>query len=253
MSEHAFFHALLVGWLALSAVVFAALLFVTAPYGRHQRPGWGPTVDATLGWVLMELPAVGVFAFLFAVSARRAEPAAIAFLFLWEAHYLHRTFIFPFRRRSPGRRTPLSVVGMAVVFNVVNGYLNGRWLFALGPERPASWLADPRFLAGAALFAVGMAVNIQADHVLFRLRRPGEAGYRIPRGGLFRWVSCPNYLGETLEWTGWALATFSPAGLAFAVWTAANLAPRALAHHRWYRRRFPDYPPERKALLPYLL
>jgi hypothetical protein len=35
--------------------------------------------------------------------------------------------------------------------------------------------------------------------------------------------------------------------------TAANLVPRALSHHRWYQANFPDYPHERRALLPGLL
>ena len=42
-------------------------------------------------------------------------------------------------------------------------------------------------------------------------------------------------------------------GLAFALYTFANLAPRALSHHRWYRERFPEYPADRKAILPFLL
>ncbi len=46
------------------------------------------------------------------------------------------------------------------------------------------------------------------------------------------------------------IATFALAGLAFALWTAANLLPRARAHHRWYRRRSPDYPRQRRALMP---
>ena len=72
------------------------------------------------------------------------------------------------------------------------------------------------------------------------------------RGGAFELVSCPNYLGEILEWCGWALATWSWPGLAFALYTIANLAPRAVTHHRWYRETFPDYPPKRRALVPYL-
>jgi 3-oxo-5-alpha-steroid 4-dehydrogenase 1 len=89
--------------------------------------------------------------------------------------------------------------------------------------------------------------------VLRALRAPGERGYKIPKGGLYEWVSCPNYLGEMIEWTGWALATWSVAGLAFAVYTIANLAPRAVAHHRWYRMQFPEYPPGRKAIIPFVL
>lgn len=145
---------------------------------------------------------------------------------------------------------PLSIVTMGLFFNIGNGYLNGRYLFALAPARAAGWLADPRFVLGVILFVGGFVAHVTADRLLHSLRRPGETGYQIPQGGLFRWVSAPNYLGEIVEWTSWALATWSLAGLSFALWTAANLAPRAMSHHRWYREQFPDYPPERKALLP---
>ena len=89
--------------------------------------------------------------------------------------------------------------------------------------------------------------------MLIQLRKPGETGYKLPRGGLYERVTCPNYLGELLEWVGFAIASWSLPGLAFAVYTAANLVPRALANRRWYRERFPDYPSERKALIPFLL
>jgi steroid 5-alpha reductase family enzyme len=107
---------------------------------------------------------------------------------------------------------------------------------------------------GLGLFILGMLVNRQADRILRNLRRSmpnGQAhSYQIPEGGLYRWVSCPNYLGEIVEWIGWAVATWSWSGAAFAIWTAANLAPRARANHLWYLETMPDYPPERKALLP---
>ena len=142
---------------------------------------------------------------------------------------------------------------MAILFNLVNGYLNGRWLFSLGPVYDAAWLSRPALWTGGALFVLGFAINFHADTVLLRLRREGEDDdYHLPRGGLFRYVSCPNYLGEIVEWTGWAIATWSLAGASFALWTAANLVPRALSHHRWYRERFADYPRDRKALVPLL-
>ena len=62
-----------------------------------------------------------------------------------------------------------------------------------------------------------------------------------------------DYLGEILEWAGWALATWSFAGSAFAVFTLANLLPRALANHGWFKTQFADYPSSRRALIPYLL
>ncbi|MGM0576239.1 MAG: DUF1295 domain-containing protein [Myxococcota bacterium] len=254
MSERDLFDGLLAGWFVLSAVVFVALQFVSAPYGRHNRRGWGPQVPNALGWVLMELPAVALFAALFVVGDRHANAPAIAFLVMWELHYVHRTFVFPLRMRTRGKRIPLLIVAMAFTTNLGIDYLNARWLFTLGPERGVEWLADPRFIAGVLLFLGGFAVNVHSDHVLLRLRREREGrGYGVPFGGAYRWVSCPNYMGEIAEWCGWALATWSLPGLAFAVWTAANLVPRAMANHRWYRETFPDYPQERRALFPGLL
>jgi protein-S-isoprenylcysteine O-methyltransferase Ste14 len=240
---------------AYAAIAFVSLQFVSAPYGRHLREGWGPKINATLGWVVMEAPAPLVFfaCWLAGEPTRRFSAAGLVFLVLWQAHYLYRSFVFPFRRRGGQREMPISIVLMAILFNLANAYLNARWLYTLGPERTATWLADPRFLAGITIFAAGWWINQQSDRILFSLRKPGmENGYRIPHGGMFRWVSCPNYLGEIIEWVGWALCTFSPAGLAFALATAANLVPRARSHHRWYRETFPDYPQERKAIVPLL-
>lgn len=238
--------------LVLAAVTALALLFVTAPYGRHQRGGWGPTIPARAGWVIMESPAVLWFAAVYAAGDHRGETVPLVLLCLWQWHYLQRTLLFPLHMRASGKRMPLLVVGLAIGFNLLNGYVNARWISQLGSYSP-DWLRDPRFVAGTVVFATGWWINVSADRALFRLRGPGERGYAIPRGGLYEWVSCPNYLGETIEWCGWALATWSFAGLAFAVYTAANLVPRALDHHRWYRDRFADYPPRRKAIVPFLL
>jgi 3-oxo-5-alpha-steroid 4-dehydrogenase 1 len=173
-------------------------------------------------------------------------------LALWQLHYVHRTYVFPFRLRTTGKTMPIAVMAMAFAYQTANAYVNARWISELG-SYPSSWLGDLRFVAGSALFLGGFALNFAADTALIRLRERATDGYSIPQGPLFRLVTCPNYLGELLEWTGWALLTWSGAGLAFAVYTAANLAPRAVANHRWYRETFPDYPAERRALIPFVL
>lgn len=237
---------------ALGAVTLAALFFVSAPYGRHSRSGWGPMIPARVGWVVMEMPSALGFLALYFAGGHALELAPLALLALWQMHYLHRCFIFPFRMRADGKQMPALIAGMAIVFNLLNTYVNARWISELG-SYATSWLADPRFLVGAALMLAGFAINVHSDSVLFGLRKPGESGYKIPRGGLYRWVSSPNYLGELCEWCGWALASWSLSGAAFAFYTFANLFPRALSHHRWYRDKFADYPSERRALIPFVL
>jgi len=274
MSEPAIFNGLVIAWFALAAAVFIALFFVAAPYGRHARSGWGPNIATKTGWIIMEAGAPLVFAACFVFGTNTNTLTVLVFLALWEAHYIHRAFIYPFslrdnarqmplavvglqpdtqppiHSRDNGRRMPLAIVGFGLLFNMVNGYLNGRYIFTFSTSYTNEWLADPRFAVGLALFIAGFIINRQADGVLRRLRGSGETDYRIPYEGLYRWISCPNYFGEVIIWTGWAVATWSLPGLAFASWTAANLVPRARSHHRWYQEHFPDYPPGRKALLP---
>ena len=251
----ALFYKILWGWMGLAVATFILLFFVSAPYGRHGRKGWGPTLSSTAGWVIMEAVSLLALPVLFITGREShgfADPAKWVFLTLWVAHYFQRTIIFPFRRKGSGRDMALSVVLMAAAFNIINAGSNGYYLFHLAPDYGDAWLTDPRFLVGVALFITGMMVNIHSDSILLNLRGPGKPRYSIPRGGLFRWVTSPNYLGEILEWVGWALATWSLAGAAFAVWTIANLAPRARTHHRWYKNKFDDYPQKRKVLVPYL-
>lgn len=148
---------------------------------------------------------------------------------------------------------PLMIPLMAIFFNSVNGFINGYYLGYLSGTYPDTWMQDPRFIIGALMFVSGFLINFQADEILLNLRKPGETGYKIPQGGLYSYISNPNYFGEIIEWTGFAIMTWSPSGLAFAIWTAANLAPRAFSNHRWYLEKFSDYPPKRKALIPFVV
>jgi len=237
--------------LLLAAVTFVALLFVVAPYGgRHGRTGWGPTVPARVGWVVMEAPAALLFVVFYLLGSHRFEPVPLLFLALWLVHYVYRAFVYPFLMRS-GSRMPVLVMALAIGFNALNAWVNARWVSEYGTY-PVAWLADPRFWLGLVLFAGGLTLNATSDRTLRRLRSDG-GGYRVPHGGGFRYVSSPNYLGEIVEWTGWAVMTWSLAGASFALYTIANLAPRAVANHRWYRETFPDYPRGRRAILPFVL
>lgn len=155
--------------------------------------------------------------------------------------------------RDRHKRFPLSGVVFGILFNSINGFING-YAVAHAPHlMDAAWLHDPRFVVGLAVAVAGWLINFQADTILIGLRQDGSTGYKVPYGGLFRYVSSANYFGEIVLWCGWALMSFTPAGLSFAVFSTANLLPRALSHHRWYAEHFPDYPRERKAIIPGLL
>ena len=242
-------------WLALALPIACCLCFTNAPYGRHNPGTWGPLISARSGWLLMESPAVLIpaGAFVWVLWVRGWEsPVMLVFFLIWQAHYVHRAWIYPFRLASTSSPMPVLLMLMGLAFNLINGSLQGTWLFIHPVIDGADWLGDWRFATGCVVFGLGLAINMDSCNRLLRLRRENPDDYSIPHGGLFRWISCPNYLGEIIGWIGWALLTWNPAGLAFAAWTMANLVPRARAHHRWYLGRFPDYPAKRKALVPAL-
>jgi hypothetical protein len=233
-------------------LTFVYLLYRPAPYGRHARAGFGPDVPFAVGWSVMEGTSVVGFAIWFALGGRFDAPA-ILFLCVWQAHYVHRALVDAWLRRRTARAIPLSVVGSAVLFNLLNAYFVAGGLFWHTPHDAALLPSQIQIGMGLALFAAGFTVNVWADRTLRRLRASTNTGYSIPRGGLYEFVSCPNYLGEIVEWTGFAIMTGgAPGAIAFAIWTFANLGPRARAHHAWYRARFPDYPRSRRALLPFV-
>lgn len=260
MTALALHQVLLVGFALASVAVFITLRWgPKAAYGRHDSGErawwWGPGVPTRPAWIIMEMPSSLAFAVFFLLGSHAFELVPLLLFAMWQAHYFQRSFVYPLRRRiKPGDRTPLLVPVLAFTTNLGIAFLNATILSweALGGYSPA-WLTDPRFVAGVLVFGAGYAINRKADAMLAALRKPGEGGYRIPRGWLFERVSCPNYLGEFLIWIGWAIATWSLAGAVFALWTLANLVPRALSHHRWYQEQFDDYPAQRKAVIPGLL
>ncbi len=241
-------------WAELAFALFTVIsvFVISAPYGRHMRAGWGTEIGARAGWVLMESPTVLAFLLFYLLGEHRFEAAPLLLLGVWQFHYLRRTFVYPFLLRGQeGKTMPLVIALSGVGFNTLNAYINARWVSHLGDY--SDWLTRPWLYLGGLVFLLGWGINVWADRALRRLRAPGERGYTIPRGGLYELISCPNYLGEILEWIGWAIATLSLPGLAFAIYTVANLGPRALSNHRWYRDKFPDYPERRKALIPFVL
>lgn len=249
--EH--YYLLIWSWAILGLAVFILLLFITAPYGRHSRKDWGPSVPNRTGWFVMEFPSLLVFILCFLFGPNAIQPVTWIFFTLYVSHYTNRSVVYPWRTRTSGKKMPLVVVMMAVCFNLVNGFLNGYYFSAFSREYTWEWLVDARFIIGIILFAGGVFLNWWSDQILLNLRKGGKKGYFIPEGGLFKWISCPNFTGEILEWTGFAIMTWSPAALVFALWTFFNLVPRALDHHKWYRTSFPDYPSQRKAIIPHLL
>lgn len=232
-------------------VVFILLFFVSAPYGKFLRKGWGPFIKTKWAWLIMEFLSPALITLFFILSVNKGVVQVI-FVSVWLLHYVHRTFIYPFSQSGRNKPYPVLVVLMAMVFNSLNGFVNGYGVFHLN-EYSLVWLISWQFIAGTVLFIAGYIINKTADEKLRVLRSQNGEGYVIPRGWLFEFISCPHYFGELLEWAGWTMMTWSISGLSFFIFTFANLFPRAVSSHRWYREHFADYPKKRKAIIPYII
>ena len=238
-------------WLGISIIAFIALLFKSAPYGRHSISSWGPLISSRLGWILMESPTVYLmilFMILFSGSLGAVEAV---FILIWMVHYVHRSFIWPLRAKLEGKTMSVVIVLLAILFNFVNVYIQGSWILIFG-SYSIEWLWSPFFIIGLSVFCIGLFINIKSDNILIKLREKHGSGYHIPEGFLFNKISSPNYFGEILEWLGWFIMTLSPAGLVFFIWTMANLIPRAKSNHEWSIKNIEGYPNNRKKVIPYL-
>ena len=150
---------------------------------------------------------------------------------------------------------PWSIIIFGMVFNSANAFMQGIWIFFLSPNTlyTPEWLLTPQFIIGTTIFIVGFFINIHSDHIIRNLREPGDTTFHIPNGGLFKYVTSANYLGEFTEWVGWMILTFSWPGFVFALWTFANLGPRAHSLRNWYRKTFgKEFPMNRKRMIPFI-
>ena len=252
--DQSFFNLFCYFWLGIAFIVNVTMFFVTAPFGRHTKSTWGPVVNERLGWALMELPSFAVMAFFLLYGGRSREGFTWLLFAFWLLHYANRCFVFPLKIRENPRGMPLVIALSAILFNLVNSSINGAYLGELTKpgQYGTSWLFSPRFWIGFALFVSGLAINWISDTMLIRLRKPGESGYTLPRGFLFEYVASPNLSGEIVEWLGFAVMAWNLPALCFFVWTCANLIPRAKNHYDWSKKQFPDFPEERKILIPFL-
>lgn len=248
------FHQILIGFSAVGLIVFIALFFVKAGYGMFRTAQWGFSIPNKIGWLLMEAPVFFVMLILWLQSDRSVLSVPFLFFLLFELHYFQRSFVFPFLMKGKSQM-PVAIMLMGVVFNLLNGYIQGEWLFFLAPEDlySSDYLCRINFWIGILVFFLGMGINWHSDYVIRHLRQPGDTRHYLPEKGLYHWVTSGNYFGELLEWTGFALITSSPAAWVFVWWTFANLAPRAYAIRQKYREEFGvEAVGKRKCLIPYI-
>lgn len=251
---------LLVGF-ALALLIFISSYFGTAQYGGRfgeSRTRW--RLSSKAGWILMEMPALIFFPLFFFMGSNAGAAVPLFFLALWTFHYCNRALVTPFLMRASAQTKNSfapSVVVLGWVILALHAYLNATYISELGAHYQTAWFGDPRFIIGIIIYICGFVLNMHSDSILRNLRsknpKPDDPRYKIPYGGGFRFVSCPQYLGEIVSFCGIAIMTWNFGAVFVIAISVGNLAPRALLIHQWFNQNFDDYPKERKAILPFVL
>ena len=248
------YNTFLVVMAIIALFVFVALFFFEAGYGYLFDRRYGPPVPNKVGWVLMESPVFVMMCILWAFSDRQWDAVPLTLFAMFHFHYFQRSFIFPMLMRG-NSKMPLGIVLLGMIFNTLNACMQGGWIFYFAPQDYyANWFDKPFIYIGFAVFAIGMFINWQADYIIRHLRKEGDTRHYIPKGGMFRYVSSANYFGEIVEWTGFAIASWSWAGVVFVWWTFANLAPRSASLYKRYEREFGEEFTSlgRKRIIPFI-
>ena len=246
---------------ALALLVFISSCLGTAQYGGRfgeSRTRW--RLSSKAGWVLMESPALILFPLFFFMGSNSMATVPLFFLALWTFHYCNRALVTPILMRSSAQAKNSfdpSVVVFGWITLALHAYLNAAYIAELGDHYQTTWFQDPRFIIGMIVYVCGFTLNVHSDAILRNLRskepKPDEQRYKIPYGGGFKFVSCPQYLGEIISFCGIAIMTWNLGAVFVVAISVGNLIPRALLTHRWFNQHFDDYPQERKAVVPFIL
>jgi len=97
-----------------------------------------------------------------------------------------------------------------------------------------------------------MIFNFYSHYILANLRTGDSKERFIPKGFLFEYVSCPNYLFEIVQWFIYSIMTLSISAVVFLILGGGQMTIWALGKHSAYKKEFKDYPKNRKVLIPFI-
>jgi len=145
------------------------------------------------------------------------------------------------------------IVGFAHYFCTGTGIVCEAPGFASGLAAPT-----PSFLLLVPLVCIffwAWHQQLEAHRIFARLKIANPTKHSVPYGGLFSLVSCPHYTMEVVLYTVLLLILGISHSSMLLVWSwvVINQCIAGLMSHSWYQTKFKEYPPTRKAIIPYLL
>uniref|UniRef100_A0A0N4ZZ50 S5A_REDUCTASE domain-containing protein n=1 Tax=Parastrongyloides trichosuri TaxID=131310 RepID=A0A0N4ZZ50_PARTI len=166
---------------------------------------------------------------------------------LYETQYVHRF--------SHGTMPQINLIKNCLYYWGFSAFMA---YFINHPSYTEPYFGFMQVFLGFTGFALAEFGNYSIHILLRNLRPEGSKVRKIPRPNdnpftiLFDYVSCPNYTYEVLAWFSFTIMTQSFSSLLFTTAGFFQMSIWAIQKHHNYIKEFPDYPKERKSIIPFI-
>jgi very-long-chain enoyl-CoA reductase len=210
------------------------------------------TLPSRLGMFIIYFPAVLLFPAVLWGLGVETTPWHLLTAGMISVHFGKRCLETLFVHKYSGVMNGFSVAMICGLYSTQSALLGYIAATEMPKDLVLSSQFQPMFGLGLALWVAGTAINAWHHIILANLRQPGETGYKVPRGGLFRWIACPHYLGELVAWWGFSLVFHHIAAFVVTATMTFYLAGRAFNTVKWYRSKGIEVPDTWKRLVPFV-
>jgi len=242
-------------WTTFNIVSYSVLALLALGMGLGEYAGFSTLkyskfrvekgLDSRLGMFLLYfVPLLAALGLSFGYSATVTLVQAIVLVAIC-GHFAKRCLEVLFLHKYSGPIDLATTLMIGTFYTLIAGFISylNHW------PLPA---ADNLFWLGLLLFFFGETANF-AHHKLLADLRKNTSEYVIPRGGWFEYVACPHYLFEIIAWIGILLLSRHLFALIALIGMSGYLLARSLKTLAWYRQKFPQFPQQRKALIPFII
>ncbi len=253
------FNGSLAHWMTI-IIAFAFPVFYAAEatgwfslgYSKFARQQQRYSVPSRLGMFLIYFPAIVIYpAVYYGGGAPESTWHTIAMVLVL-AHFAKRCLETLFVHKYSGVMNGWTVLVVGSLYSTLAWLLAEVATHDVTPELVEAEGFEDLLVVGLAIWTVGQLLNYWHHRLLANLRKPGETGYKLPRGGLFRFVACPHYFAEVIAWVGYALFFHHISGAVLTVFMASYLMGRSHNTVKWYRNKLGEVPPGWRRMIPFI-
>jgi len=200
-------------------------------------------------WVIYALFAMRLLPVYKNADLPQTNTQKVAF-FLWMVHYTKRLLESLFVHEFGTLTMPIFNLFKNCAYYWTFAALVGFNVNIPTTEELPAW----HLYLGFPWFCCFMTLNFICHMRLKYMRPKGTNAFVIPHGGLFEYITCPNYFCEIMTWFGFNILTgFTPAGVAFNIVGAWQMYQWATQRRDKFRKMFgKQWPENRYVLFPFI-